>query len=218
MLFARNVEEPEQLRSLTESIRVSAETVVAIDEEGGDVTRLEADAAAPYPGHLALGAVDDVELTEQIARALADELAAAGITLDLAPVADVNTNPLNPVIGIRSFGADPALVSRHVAAFVTGLQAGGVAACAKHFPGHGATDVDSHLGLPVVHATREELLEGELLPFRAAVAAGTRAIMSAHLVVPAIAAYRQRSAAPSSPGCCATSSASRARSSRMRSR
>ena len=90
------------------------------------------------------------------------------------------------MIGVRSFGSDPALVSRHVAAFVTGLQAGGVAACAKHFPGHGATDVDSHLGLPVVSATREELLAVELAPFRAAIAAGTRAIMSAHLVVPAI--------------------------------
>jgi beta-N-acetylhexosaminidase len=90
------------------------------------------------------------------------------------------------VIGVRSFGSDPALVSRHVAAFVTGLQAGGVAACAKHFPGHGATDVDSHLELPVVAATYEQLLEIEVAPFRSAIAAGTRAIMSAHLVVPAI--------------------------------
>ena len=186
VLFARNVGEQEELRNLTGSIRVSPETVVAIDEEGGDVTRLEADRGSSVPGHLALGAVDDLALTEQIARALADELSAVGITLNLAPVADVNTNPLNPVIGVRSFGADPALVSRHVAVFVTGLQAGGVAACAKHFPGHGATDVDSHLDLPVVRATREELLAGELLPFRAAVAAGARAIMSAHLVVPSI--------------------------------
>jgi len=99
------------------------------------------------------------------------ELRVAGITLNLAPVADINTNPLNPVIGVRSFGSDPALVSRHVAAFVTGLQTGGVAACAKHFPGHGATDVDSHLDLPVVSATREQLLEVELAPFRAAIAA-----------------------------------------------
>jgi beta-N-acetylhexosaminidase len=101
-------------------------------------------------------------------------------------VADINTNPFNPVIGVRSFGSDPELVSRHVGAFVTGLQAGGVAACAKHFPGHGATDVDSHLGLPVVPATREQLLEVELVPFRAAIAADTRAIMTAHLVVPAL--------------------------------
>ena len=186
MLFARNVEGPEQLRRLTDSLRVSAATVVAIDEEGGDVTRLEASRGSSLPGPLALGTIDDVALTEQLARALADELSAAGITLNLAPVADINVNPLNPVIGVRSFGSDPALVSRHVAAFVTGLQSGGVAACAKHFPGHGATDVDSHLGLPVVSATREELLGVELAPFRAAIAAGTRAIMSAHLVVPAV--------------------------------
>jgi beta-N-acetylhexosaminidase len=186
VLFARNVSGPEQLQALTGSLRVSAATVVAIDEEGGDVTRLEASRGSSLPGALGLGTIDDVALTEQVARVLADELRAAGITLNLAPVADINVNPLNPVIGVRSFGSDPALVSRHVAAFVTGLQAGGVAACAKHFPGHGATDVDSHLGLPVVSATRDELLEVELAPFRAAIAAGTRAIMSAHLVVPAV--------------------------------
>jgi beta-N-acetylhexosaminidase len=186
VLFARNVAEPEQLRRLTASLRVSDATVVAIDEEGGDVTRLEASRGSSMPGPLALGTIDDVALTERLARALADELRIAGITLNLAPVADINVNPLNPVIGVRSFGSEPALVSRHVAAFVTGLQAGGVAACAKHFPGHGATDVDSHLGLPVASATREELLEVELAPFRAAIAAGTRAIMSAHLVVPAV--------------------------------
>ena len=186
VLFARNVEGPKQLRRLTGSIRVSPTTVVAIDEEGGDVTRLEATRGSSIPGHLALGAIDDAGLTERVARALADELHAAGVTHDLAPVADVNVNPRNPVIGVRSFGSDPDLVSRHVAAFVTGLQAGGVAACAKHFPGHGATEVDSHLGLPVVQATREELLAVELMPFRAAVAVGTRAIMSAHLVVPAV--------------------------------
>ena len=184
MLFARNVEDPGQLHRLTTSLRVSASTVVAIDEEGGDVTRLEATRGSSVPGQLALGVIDDVELTESIAQALADELRAVGITHDLAPVADINTNPLNPVIGVRSFGSSPELVSRHVRAFVTGLQAGGVAACAKHFPGHGATDVDSHRGLPVVAATRDELMEVELAPFRAAIAAGTRAVMTAHLVVP----------------------------------
>jgi beta-N-acetylhexosaminidase len=186
VLFARNVQDADQLRLLTESVRVAAETVVAIDEEGGDVTRLEASRGSSVPGHLALGAIDDVGLTARIARALADELRAVGVTHDLAPVADINTNPLNPVIGVRSFGSSPGLVARHVGAFVTGLQAGGVAACAKHFPGHGATDVDSHLGLPVVPATRAELLEVELVPFQAAIAADTRAIMTAHLVVSAL--------------------------------
>jgi beta-N-acetylhexosaminidase len=160
--------------------------VIAIDEEGGDVTRLEATRGSSVPGNLALGVVDDVALTERVARALGEELRAVGVTHDLAPVADVNTNPLNPVIGVRSFGPDPALVSRHVAAFVEGLQASGVAACAKHFPGHGATEVDSHVGLPTVATSREALLEIELAPFRAAIAAGTRAIMTAHIVVPAI--------------------------------
>ena len=111
---------------------------------------------------------------------MAAELARAGINLNLAPVADVNTNPLNPVIGVRSFGADPELVARHVAAFVAGTQGQGVAACAKHFPGHGDTSADSHLELPVAGGD----LEAALLPFRAAVEAGVQAVMTGHLLVP----------------------------------
>ena len=186
VLFARNVRDQEQLRQLCASIRVDDTTIVAIDEEGGDVTRLEAAQGSSVPGALALGEVDDPALTESVAGAVAAALRDAGITHDLAPVADVNTNPLNPVIGVRSFGSDPVRVARHVAAFVTGLQDGGVAACVKHFPGHGATEVDSHLGLPVVEATGEELRAVELVPFRAAFAAGARSVMTAHLVVPAL--------------------------------
>jgi beta-N-acetylhexosaminidase len=111
------------------------------------------------------------------------DLAAAGIDLDLAPVADVNSNPINPVIGVRSFGAQHELVARHTAAWVAGLQEAGVAACAKHFPGHGATSLDSHLALPVVD---EDPHEGALEPFRAAIAAGARAVMSAHIIVSSI--------------------------------
>jgi beta-N-acetylhexosaminidase len=169
----------EQVRRLTASL---GDVVVAIDEEGGDVTRLEAATGSSYPGNLALGAVDDVDLTEAVAGALAAELADVGVTLNLAPVADVNTNPDNPVIGVRSFGSDPELVSRHVAAFVRGTQRVGVAACAKHFPGHGDTSVDSHLELPVVRGDLEAALE----PFRTALDAGVRAVMTAHLVVPAL--------------------------------
>jgi beta-N-acetylhexosaminidase len=117
---------------------------------------------------------------------MAGELAARGIDLDLAPVADVNSNPANPVIGIRSFGADPKLVARHVAAFVSGLQETGVAACAKHFPGHGGTELDSHLELPIVTGGRSEL-EPALEPFRAAIGAGVQAVMTAHIVVRALA-------------------------------
>jgi beta-N-acetylhexosaminidase len=154
--------------------------LVAIDEEGGDVTRLEAASGSSYPGNHALGAVNDLELTEQVAAAMGSDLADVGINLDLAPVADVNTNPQNPVIGVRSFGADAEVVARHVAAFVSGLQRVGIAACAKHFPGHGATEQDSHEELPTV----SEGLENALLPFRAAIDAGVRCVMTAHIRVP----------------------------------
>jgi beta-N-acetylhexosaminidase len=180
VLFADNVEDRELAADLTASLRAEGKVVVAIDEEGGDVTRLEAAAGSSYPGNLALGKVDDVELTEGVAASIAAELAALGATMNLAPVADVNSNPRNPVIGVRSFGADPQLVARHVHAFVTGTQRAGVAACAKHFPGHGDTAVDSHLALPVVRGD----LEAALLPFREAIAAGVDAVMTGHLVVP----------------------------------
>jgi beta-N-acetylhexosaminidase len=183
-LYARNVRSSEQLATLT--ARLHAENpglLVAIDEEGGDVTRLEATTGSSYPGNLALGAVDDIGLTRSVARAMGADLAAAGIDLDLAPVADVNSNPINPVIGVRSFGAQTAPVARQTAAWVAGLQEAGVAACVKHFPGHGATSIDSHLALPVVD---EDPHVGALEPFRAAIAAGVRAVMSAHIVVPSI--------------------------------
>jgi beta-N-acetylhexosaminidase len=187
VLYARNVENREQLAGLTASIRAEREDVlVAVDEEGGDVTRLEAAEGSSYPGNAALGAVDDVELTEEVAVALGADLRAAGVNIDLAPVADVNSNPLNPIIGVRSFGSDPDLVSRHVAAFVLGLQSVGVAACAKHFPGHGDTAVDSHLELPTVTADRATLLERELPPFRAAVEAGAKSLMTAHIRMPTL--------------------------------
>jgi beta-N-acetylhexosaminidase len=183
VLFARNVSSPEQVAALTAEVhRARHDALVAIDEEGGDVTRLEAATGSSYPGNLALGAVDDTALTGAVAASLGAELAAAGIDLDLAPVADVNSNPDNPVIGVRSFGADAELVAAHTAAFVRGLQSVGVGACVKHFPGHGDTSVDSHLDLPVVAGG--EALEAALLPFRAAIAAGALAVMSAHLVVP----------------------------------
>jgi beta-N-acetylhexosaminidase len=180
-LFAYNV--GDQLAELTASLRaVRPNLLIGIDEEGGDVTRLEVAGGSSYPGNGALGAVDDVELTERIAASIAADLAAVGVNLDFAPVADVNANPANPVIGIRSFGADYDLVSRHVAAFVGGLQAHGVAACAKHFPGHGTTQADSHLELPVV---TDDVGPG-LEPFRAAIAAGVDSIMTAHVLVPAL--------------------------------
>ena len=160
--------------------------LVALDEEGGDVTRLEAATGSSVPGNAALGAVDDLDLTRAVASALGGALRAAGVDLDLAPCADANTAPGNPVIGVRSFGADPELVARHTAAFVVGLQGAGVAACVKHFPGHGAVDVDSHLDLPTLTAPLELLRSRELVPFRAAIAAGSAAVMTGHLRVPAL--------------------------------
>jgi beta-N-acetylhexosaminidase len=182
-LFAYNVRDGGQLDRLTASLRaVRADLLLGIDEEGGDVTRLEGVRGSSYPGNGALGAVDDVALTERVAAAIGADLRAVGINLDLAPVADVNVRAANPVIGIRSFGADQELVARHVAAFVRGLQRQGVAACAKHFPGHGSTERDSHLELPVVIG---DVADG-LMPFRAAIDAGVETIMTAHVRVPAL--------------------------------
>ena len=180
VLYAWNVESRDQLRALTDDLRSERhDIVIAVDEEGGDVTRLEAATGSSYPGNGALGVVDDVVLTERVAAAIGCDLAEVGVNLDFAPVADVNTNPQNPVIGIRSFGSDAGLVARHVVAYVRGLQSSGVAACAKHFPGHGDTALDSHLALPVV----DELDEAALVPFRAAIEEGVQSIMTAHIVV-----------------------------------
>jgi beta-N-acetylhexosaminidase len=185
-LFARNVESPAQIARLTAQLRAERpDVIVAIDEEAGDVTRFESVYGSSRPGNLALGAIDDPALTELVARDLGADLAAAGITLDYAPDTDVNSNPDNPIIGVRAFGAEPALVARHSGAFVRGLQAAGVAACAKHFPGHGDTAVDSHHSVPLIDRDRAALEACELVPFRAAIDAGVRAVMTGHLLVPA---------------------------------
>ena len=156
------------------------EVLLAIDEEGGDVTRLESETGSSFPGNAALGAIDDVATTECVAEAIGVALAEAGVNMNFAPVADV-TVPGNPVIGVRSFGSDVQLVSRHTAAYVRGLQRAGVAACTKHFPGHGSTEQDSHLELPTIVGDVADGLE----PFRAAVTAGTKSVMTAHIRVPA---------------------------------
>ncbi|GAA5053835.1 beta-N-acetylhexosaminidase [Thermocatellispora tengchongensis] len=185
-LFGFNVAGHEKLAELTAALRTAGEPVVSLDEEGGDVTRLAYHEGSPYPGNAALGAVDDVELTREVYRSIGEELAACGVNLDMAPDADVNTADDNPVIGTRAFGSDPALVARHTVAAVAGLQSVGVAACVKHFPGHGATRQDSHLEVPLVDADLELLHERELAPFRAAIEAGTRSVMTAHVRVPAL--------------------------------
>ncbi|SCL50925.1 glycoside hydrolase family 3 protein [Micromonospora yangpuensis] len=185
VLFGRNVHTPEQVAASTAALRAArADVLVAIDEEGGDVTRLAHATGSPYPGNAALGVVDDPTLTRRVHEAIGSELARLGIGVNLAPTVDVNTADDNPVIGTRSFGADPARVAAHSAAAVLGLQAAGVAACAKHFPGHGATVVDSHHELPTVDVSPAVLRERDLPPFAAVVAAGSRAVMTAHIRVP----------------------------------
>lgn len=187
VLFSRNIVDPEQLAALSAALTAeNPDVVIAVDEESGDVTRLDVTNGSRRPGNYALGRVDDPSLTEAVAADIGAQLAAGGITLNYAPTADVNNNPANPVIGVRSFGADPDLVARHTAAWVRGLQSTGVAACAKHFPGHGDTGVDSHHGLPTIEVPVSRLDLVELPPFQAAIDAGVRAIMTAHLLVPAL--------------------------------
>ncbi|HEY9439178.1 MAG TPA: glycoside hydrolase family 3 N-terminal domain-containing protein, partial [Streptomyces sp.] len=157
-LFGRNIESPQQLAALTARLRAERDDIlVAVDEEGGDVTRLEVRDGSSFPGNFALGTVDDVDLTRAVAKELGRRLAECGVNLNWAPSADVNSNPGNPVIGVRSFGAGPDLVARHTAAYVEGLQSAGVAACTKHFPGHGDTAIDSHLALPSIDVDPDTL-------------------------------------------------------------
>ena len=184
-LFGPNVADPEQIALLTATLRsAAAEPVIAIDEEGGDVTRVTYWSGSLYPGNAALGAIDDPGLTEQVHEAIGTDLAALGINVNLAPCVDVLDGAENPAIGTRSFGADPALVSRHAAAAVTGLQSAGVAACAKHFPGHGSTRTDTHEVLAAITGGMAELRRRDLPPFQAAIAAGTAAVMPGHLRLP----------------------------------
>lgn len=178
---------PESVTALSAAIRAAnPHAVIAVDEEGGDVTRLHAQEGSPVLGAAALGAADDLELTEQVGRWVGGELAGVGVTLNFAPVADINTNPDNPVIGTRSFGPDARRVAEHVAAWVRGHEAAGSGTCAKHFPGHGDTAQDSHLELPRVEADRETLRSRELVPFAAVAEAGIAAVMTSHIVVPAL--------------------------------
>ncbi|MCI0688960.1 MAG: hypothetical protein L0Y54_17275 [Sporichthyaceae bacterium] len=187
LLSSWNIDSPSQLAATTARLRtLSPNLLVSIDEEGGDVTRLDHAAGSPYPGAAALGAIDDPELTEAVHRAMGADLAEVGVNFDFAPSVDVNSAAENPVIGTRSFGADPELVARHGVAAVRGLQSAGIAACVKHFPGHGAAVNDSHHLVPVLDLPLDLLTERDLLPFRAALEAEVQAVMSAHVVIPAL--------------------------------
>ena len=190
MLFRGNLGSPAEVAALVTAVRGAAPAggppcVVAIDQEGGLVQRMRAP-LTEWPDMLSVGAAGDVARTERVGRALGDELAALGIGWDFAPVLDVHTNPANPVIGNRAFGADPGVVTTHALAFWRGLRAAGVLGCGKHFPGHGDTRTDSHLDLPVVDHPIDRLRRVELAPFLAAVRAGVEALMTAHVLYPAL--------------------------------
>ena len=186
-----NVVNPAQVRALTDRMQaVVAETgrpplLFATDQEGGQLMAMGAD-TTQFPGNMALGATRDADLAQRVGYAIGCELRAMGINVNYAPICDINTNPDNPSLGIRAFSDDPAVAESLAAAMVAGLQAAGVAATLKHFPGKGAADVDSHYQMPVIRHSRERLDAAELRPFKAGIAAGARLIMTGHFAIPAL--------------------------------
>jgi beta-N-acetylhexosaminidase len=183
ILFGRNVQSARQVAELTAELKHLAgrPLMVCVDQEGGRVMRLR-EGFTNVPAMRAVGKAGDVSLARGVGRLLARELRAVNIDVDFAPVLDVDTNPANPVIGHRSLGPDPDLVSRMGCAIIEGMQAEGVAACGKHFPGHGDTSQDSHLHLPRLPHSMDRLSRVELPPFEAAVRAGVAMIMTAHVI------------------------------------
>ncbi|TKD70879.1 glycoside hydrolase family 3 protein [Pseudalkalibacillus hwajinpoensis] len=187
ILFRENVVTTEQTTKLVSDYQKASEKygmLMTIDQEGGIVTRLQT--GTDMPGNMALGATRSESLAHDVGHAIGEELESLGVNMNFAPDMDVNNNPDNPVIGVRSFGEDPELVADLGIAYTKGLQETGVAATAKHFPGHGDTAVDSHLGLPEVPHDKERLKEVELYPFQQAMDAGIDAIMTAHVTFPKI--------------------------------
>ncbi|ETI68577.1 beta-N-acetylhexosaminidase [Neobacillus vireti] len=187
ILFRENTETAAQTTKLVSAYQDAAEKyglLISIDQEGGIVTRLQS--GTDFPGSMALGASRSEELAEKVGKAIGEELNAVGINMNFGPVLDTNNNPDNPVIGVRSFGEDPALVAKLGNAYIKGLHETGTAATAKHFPGHGDTATDSHLGLPEVPHDIDRLKKVELYPFQQAMDAGIDAVMSAHVTFPKI--------------------------------
>ncbi len=190
ILFARNIESPKQLFELNRNLqKLARESIgiplfISIDQEGGMVTRIK-QGATYFPGAMTISATDDVSLAYETGKLMGEELRALGINLNLAPSLDVNNNPKNPVIGVRSFGDDPERVATYGLAYIQGLQENCIAT-AKHFPGHGDTNVDSHLDLPKIEKSFEELKRVELVPFVKAIEGGVKAIMSSHINFPGL--------------------------------
>jgi beta-N-acetylhexosaminidase len=193
VLFQRNVESASQLLKLTSSLQEIARSAgyedslfIAIDQENGLVTRIKPPIAAQLPGLMALGATGDASSAFEVASATAEVLKGFGINMNYAPIADVNSEPKNPVIGVRSPSDDPEVVGRFVSAQIRAFQDRGIVSCAKHFPGHGDTAVDSHVGLPVISKSRDMLENCEFVPFRRAAAEGVDAVMTAHIAMPGL--------------------------------
>jgi beta-N-acetylhexosaminidase len=188
ILFAKNVASRAQVTDLIEAIHAASPqpALIAVDQEGGLVDRFRFPEMSLSPGAMALGATQDPQATYRAHVLMGRELRDLGVHVDFAPCLDVNVNPANPIIGVRSFGEDPQSVAAHGSAALRGLRDGGVAPTAKHFPGHGDTSLDSHLALPTLTHGRERLEQVELLPFRAAVAEKVEAIMTAHVTFPAL--------------------------------
>nr|WP_239566070.1 glycoside hydrolase family 3 N-terminal domain-containing protein [Paenibacillus sacheonensis] len=187
ILFDKNIVNAQQVATLTDRLQAEAGDIplfLGVDQEGGVIKRIPG--GTNLPGQMALGAAGDAALTEAAGKLTGEELKALGLQLNFAPDLDVNSNPENPIIGMRSFGSDPDLVSRLGLAAMKGLKEAGVIAAVKHFPGHGDTTVDSHLGLPVLMHDRDRLEAVELKPFRAAIASGVDMIMTAHIAFPAV--------------------------------
>ncbi len=192
LLFSRNIREARQIFELTQSLQAIAQEagqryplLIAIDQENGLVQRL-GEAVTLFPGNMALGAIGSEKVAYEVALVTGRELKALGINMNLAPVVDVNNNPANPVIGVRSFGEDAQQVARLAAAMVKGYHATGILDCLKHFPGHGDTAVDSHLALPTIPYALERLEALELVPFRSGIEAGAESVMIAHVSFPAL--------------------------------
>jgi beta-N-acetylhexosaminidase len=198
VFFGRNVEAPEQVAEMSHDAQALASELplwVSVDQEGGRVARLKSPFTV-WPPMLTLGRSGDQRLAERFAWALAAELRAVGISLDFTPVLDILTNPANPVIGDRALAEQAEDVARLGAAIIRTLQSEGVAACGKHFPGHGDTSVDSHHELPVVDHPPDRIERVELVPFRAAVAANVAGIMTAHILIPSLDDERPATLSP----------------------
>ncbi|HET7219868.1 MAG TPA: beta-N-acetylhexosaminidase [Vicinamibacterales bacterium] len=198
ILFARNVSAPEQVAEISREARTMAQDLplwVSVDQEGGRVARLKAPFTI-WPPMMTLGRSGDERLAERFAVALAAELQAVGITLDYTPVLDILTNPKNPVIGDRALAGRAEDVARLGRTIVRVLQREGIAACGKHFPGHGDTAVDSHHELPLIEHSPDRIAAVELVPFRAAIEEGVAAIMTAHILIPAFDDERPATLSP----------------------